>query len=158
MNQLNVYLFKTLIALSVLTFTPAILHSEEISRPKPPDLVGVWRLVDLQVFQAGNKSWDESSVAWRIHIKEQVDAMTKGIVAYHSTTYKGHDGNSETSERQIEFLGTISWSGDEVNLVTVGEADGSIYRGNIVNENMIEWVMYETGEHGWIGRAIAVRD
>lgn len=134
-----------------------VAYGQESSQAAPVNLVGEWKNVDLQVYQAGDKSWDERAVDWRITITEQDGGMLKGTVAYQSTTHRGHDGVAETSGREITVLGTISWSGDEVNLVTVGEADGSVYRGEIVNPSTIQWVMYEAGEHGWIGRAIAVR-
>lgn len=130
---------------------------QEPSQTAPSNLVGEWKMVDLEVYQAGGKSWDESAVDWRVIITEQSGGMLKGTVTYQSATYKGHDGVAETSGREIAVLGTISWSGDEVKLVTIGEADGSVYRGRIVDPQTIEWVMHEAGEHGWIGRAIAAR-
>ena len=61
------------------------------------------------------------------------------------------------TEREVGLMGIISWSGDEITLISQGESDHWVNSDRMINSNVLESTGHETGEHVWISRTITVR-
>lgn len=124
---------------------------------KASQLIGEWKFVKLNFRMAGNKKWDESAFDFKLVINAADKEIFEGKYIFQSLTHDAHDGKKFVKVREIDLLGTISLSGNKIFFVLVGEADSVYYEGRFINEHTIEWLGYESGEHGWILRGTTIK-
>ena len=146
-----------IVAAFLLLISTFFAHSQSASKISAKDLLGEWQFVKHNFQMAGNKKWDDSTFDLKLIISAADNQIFEGKYIFQSKTHYAHDGIKDTKAREIDVLGTVSLSGDKIFFVLVGEADSVYYEGRLINEHTIEWLGYESGEHGWILRGISVK-
>jgi len=140
----------------------ASVASETASAQQPSvdqavNLIGVWDMAVTEGEYGDGHRWDHNDLEAYLDVTSQ----NGGIVhaTFHATLESGraHDGEQHVSVREVEMIGVISWSEDMVTFASHGARDHWVFIGRIVNSETIELMAYETGDHGWVSRNIAVR-
>lgn len=119
-----------------------------------PDLRGLWAFTGVEAVGVGGQTFAEGTIEMEIRFEEQDGSFLLGQLTYVGD---GHDGEKKIASRKIDILGVISWNDREIRAVAVGEKDGQILEGTIVDENTIAWVQYETGPYGWVAKGVTTR-
>jgi len=145
------------IALGLLAAPSQDVAAQSERTTKPVNLVGEWKMEKSEVEMAGDQRWDHETFEGGFTITKQTGAIVNAKSYFKLNAGRGHDGKMHVTEREVDLVGVLSWSGDEITLVSHGEKDGWVFNGKIVNPDMIEFVAYETGEHGWAARYLALR-
>lgn len=143
--------------LCLFVLGPTGAYSQTNSTLKASQLLGEWRSVKHNAQTVGSKKWDESTLDITIIINAVDKEIFEGKRILRFLAHDGHDGKNFIKEREMNILGTISLSGNKIFIITVGGADSAYYEGRFVNEHMIEWLGYESGEHGWIFRGTTIK-
>ena len=127
------------------------------AQPQPVNLTGTWDFVfDELQFGDGTRA-EPGSFDIAMTITEQSGSILRGNIKFTTNLTNLHDGEKSVTQRDVGLMGVISWSGDEITLISHGETDSWVISGRIVNAQVMELIGYETGEHAWISKKIAVR-
>lgn len=120
------------------------------------NLLGIW---DMTVTEGSYKDrrWDHHMMEAHLDVTEQTGGIVHATFHAKLTSDWAHDGIERVSMREVEMLGVISWSSEEVAFASHSADDAWVFHGRIVNNRTIELMAYETGEFGWVSRNIAVR-
>ncbi len=156
---MNASSILSLIVLLAGLAVPTAKYASAQSQPDPGvvNLVGTWDIaIDELEFYDGSRGEDVNLDA-TITITEQSGSILRGQVSFTIDPGVAHDGEQNVTEREVGLMGVISWSGDEVTLISHGESDHWVLSGRVINPNVMELIGYETGEHAWISKKIAVR-
>lgn len=121
------------------------------------DIVGEWRATWLRLAAVNHDGWTEETMDWKLEVISQQDGILEGKLVYSSSGNPGHDGVKDTHAREFKLLGVFDAGRNEIMFVSVGEADASYYNGRILASDRIEWVLYEPGMTGWVGRVVSER-
>ncbi|WP_421723364.1 hypothetical protein [Bauldia sp.] len=148
---------KTLSAALVLLIGLAIPTTASAQSDQAPNLVGTWEIVFETLEMADGTSVDATAFEATIVLTEQEGYMVRGQLRFTSDLGNFHDGEQQVSERDVGLMGVISWSGDEITLISHGEADAWVISGQLAEPDVMELIGYETGEHAWVSRKRAVR-
>jgi hypothetical protein len=156
MKRLAIWIIPIVFGLLVGPGQDAAAQSETASTPI--NLVGDWKTVDIELEMVDGQMFDDDTfVEGRLTITKQTGAIVNAKYDFKLKTASGHDGEMAVTERSVDMLGVISWSNDEIMLMSHGEKDSWIFNGKIVDPRTIELVAYEMGEHGWVARTMARR-
>lgn len=145
------------IAFGLLAVPGQDVAAQSEAAPTPVNLVGEWKMGKSEIEMAGDQRWDHNTFQGGFTITKQTGAIVNAKSYFKLKDGRGHDGEMHVTEREVDLVGVISWSGNEITLVSHGEKDGWVFKGKIVNPDTIEFVAYETGEHGWVARYLALR-
>jgi hypothetical protein len=92
-----------------------------------------------------------------IEIVEQTDATFAGKYRWGHPGTEGqlHDGTTETTQGEEDFIGVFSWDG--ASFIMVDHPDTSVRTGRIVNPQTIETILVESGPYAFVARQVYVR-
>jgi hypothetical protein len=141
---------------SVASFFSALLFvglAVPLSAEEPPSMMGVWRAV--QPSQTG-KGFTTIEVEFRF--TEQKGPLFRGTYVWRlpkSIDVQMNDGTKTGWSGEERVLGVIGYDNRSVTLVDDG--DTGQFQGRLVNDNVMELVYFEPGQHAAISRGVVVR-
>ncbi len=152
----HLFVLSILIAFGSL-WLPGQRAAAQTEPPPVIDLVGTWVSAYHENGRWDGTSWGIGRVTHEMIITEQRGMMVRGSWRLHVTQLDGQGRDASVQERDVQLIGAISWSGDQITLVNHSEKNAIVFQGRILNPITIELIAYEAGERGWIEQFLLVR-
>lgn len=147
---------RRVIALLGLIILASAARAEDEPGSRVPDLTGTWVAVSLASISWHGHVVDLETHQRKVEITEQTGPVFKGEVTWTRAGHlpQLHDGERLTNTGTETVLGVVHWDNATITLV---DSDPTMRFWRLVNENTIEAVQAEPGQHAIVGRTIYVR-
>lgn len=123
-----------------------------------PNIVGLWDSVEDSGAIYGGRMWDEATGDVEIEITEQTGHAFIGTLRWsfpQADDPRTHDGTEISNQSSEDLLGVFT--GDGASFVIVEHPDAGIMFGRVLDNNRLEIVYAESGEHAAVNRAVYQR-
>lgn len=120
-----------------------------------PNIVGLWDSVEDSGAIYGGQMWDEATGDVEIEITGQTGHAFTGTLSWsfpQADDPRTHDGTEISNESSEDLLGVFT--GDGASFVIVEHPDAGIMFGRVLDDNRLEIIYAESGEHAAVNRAV----